>query len=184
MHEVVRNDRAELTRPSRGNNFVERAVAKHGVDIGKETESLRIGDADGTAGELIHGAQLKPRAIAADIETPPAAENQPSGPIRVPGHADPRLQVVAVGAAAATHEAVEAGKLRVGNQSTVEVIDPEVEIDVVAQPRIDAHPRTDAPVILHEERNFLGAIRYQRRLLLAEDRGPGPGIVGIEWSVG
>ena len=108
---------------------------------GKYCSRAAIGNADRAARELIHRANLDPRAVPRDVHAPAAADDQRAVPAAVPRRAEPRLEVVRVGAAVAADEAVETPEVGIVQRPPVEVVQPQVQIDVVAKPGVE--PESD-----------------------------------------
>ena len=139
LDEIIRDHRADLTGATRRDEAFERSAAEDSADVRIVTQPLHVGDADHTARELIDRSQLIPRTIPCDVDAGSAADDQPAVAPRVPRRADARLDVVGVGAAVARDEIADRGHGGIGEHARHEVVDPEIQVHVVADAGVDVH---------------------------------------------
>ena len=75
-------------------------------------------------------------------------------------------------------------KARIVQRLPVEVVQPQIQIDVVAQAGIEPNPIAESPVVLREHADFLRPVRDRHRLLLVVHGRPCGRVRGIERRVG
>ena len=112
LNKIVRNHRSNLSGTTRRNETVQTPAAEHGVDIRIIPQQRLIGDANDAAAELVHRTQLKPGTVTGDIQAGTAPNDNATIALSVPRCAQARLQVVGVGPAIASDEAIEADHLK------------------------------------------------------------------------